>query len=162
MKYENGVYTHSTLEEGYDFYITDRYKRKYHFKIASFILGNQLVSEAWEVVDGKKDREPYIFQILSDFEEDEEYAEMLLKARIKKAVNKRYLKMINGKLQIGDNNVVCGRIDHLDSSEESVFNTQLVIDGRSVPIEKFVDMLEAYGSFNFKFEIFDPSDDIPE
>jgi hypothetical protein len=42
MKYIDGRYIHSTLDEGYDFDITDRYKRKYHFKIASFILGDKL------------------------------------------------------------------------------------------------------------------------
>ena len=98
MKYKDGVYTHSTMEEGYDFYITDRFKKKYHFKIASFLLGDLLASEAIEIVAGKKGREPYIFNKLFKFDVDEEY----------------------------------------------------------------VEMLDPYQSFNFKFEIFDPSDDIPD
>ncbi len=31
-----------------------------------------------------------------------------------------------------------------------------------ITIEKFVKMPDSYQSFNFKFEIFDPSDDIPD
>ena len=162
MKYKDGVYTHSTMGEGYDFYITDRYKRKYHFKIASFLLGDLLASEAIEVVEGKKGREPYIFNILSGWDADVESAELLLKAKIKKGINKRYLKIIDGNLQIGKNNTVAGRIDYLEDGEESVFGTQLVIDGKRITIEKFVAMLDAYHSFNFKIEIFDPSDDIPD
>lgn len=162
MKYKDGVYTHSTLEEGYDFYITDRFKKKYHFKIASFLLGDLLASEAIEIVDGKKGREPYIFNILSSFDTDEEYAEMLLKAKIKKGVDKRYLQTVDGNLNIGDNNVVSGRIDYFEDTGESMFSTQLVIDGKRITIEDFVALLDGYGSFNFKFEIFDPSDDIPD
>ena len=162
MKYKDGVYTHSTLEEGCDFYITDRFKKKYHFKIASFLLGDLLASEAIEVVEGKKGREPYIFNKLFKFDVDEEYAEMLLKAKIKKGINKRYLQTSDGDLHIGDNNVVSGRIDYLEDFEGSMLSTQFVIDGKRITIEKFVEMLDPYQSFNFKFEIFDPSDDIPD
>lgn len=162
MKYIDGRFIHSTLDEGYDFYITDSYKRKYHFKISSFILGDKLVSEAIEVVEGKRGREPYIFNVLSDFDADLESSELLLKARIKKGINRRYLKTIRGDLHFGDNNNAVGRIDYMEDAEDSVFSTQLVIDGRRITIEQFVSLLEPYHAFNFKLEIFDPSDDIPD
>ena len=72
MKYIDGVYTHSTLEEGYDFYIADRYKKEYHFKISSFQVPTGLLSEALEVVEEGKGREPQIFHLLSDSDADEE------------------------------------------------------------------------------------------
>jgi hypothetical protein len=50
----------------------------------------------------------------------------------------------------------------MEDAEDSVFNTQFVIDGKRITVEKFVAMLDAYQSFNFKLEIFDPSDDIPD
>ena len=162
MKYIYGKFTHSTLDEGYDFYIADRYKRKYHFKIASFILGDKLVSEAIEVVEGKRGREPYIFKVLSGFDADLESAELLLKAKIKKGINRRYLKTFHGSLHFGENHNAVGRIDYMKDAEDSVFSTQLIIDGRRITIEEFVSMLKPYQAFNFKFQIFDPSDDIPD
>lgn len=32
---DNNTITHSTLDEGYDFYVTDKWNKKYHFKIST-------------------------------------------------------------------------------------------------------------------------------
>jgi hypothetical protein len=64
----NTTITHSTLDEGSDFFITDHWGVKRHFKISSFLVGTGLQTETIEVVDNKNGREPYIFNILSDFD----------------------------------------------------------------------------------------------
>ena len=162
MKHINGVYTHSTLEEGYNFYITDRYKRKYHFKISSFHVPTGLLSEALEVVEGDKGREPHIFHILSDFDADEEYAEMRLKAKIKKGIDKRYLKKRDGKMTIKGLKGMGGRIDWTDNRSDTEFDHILVVDGKRVTIENFAEMIQMFGGFNFRLTFHDLCDDIPD
>ena len=84
MNSKKDTIIHGTLEEGYDFYITDNWNKKYHFKISTFSVPSGLLSEAIEVIDAKPENEPRIFHILSDFGADVEKSEMLLKAKIKK------------------------------------------------------------------------------
>jgi hypothetical protein len=43
--------THSTLDEGYDFFITDQWNKRHHYKIHTFSLGTRHLSEAIEVVE---------------------------------------------------------------------------------------------------------------
>jgi hypothetical protein len=74
------VFQHSTLDKGSDYFTTDKWRKKYHFRISSFPVPSGLLSEALEIVDENGNREPYTFSILSDFGEDEEYAELILKA----------------------------------------------------------------------------------
>lgn len=47
----NTTITHSTLDEGHDFFITDKWKKKHHFKIATFEVPTGLFSEAIEVIE---------------------------------------------------------------------------------------------------------------
>ncbi len=162
MKYIDGVHTHSTLEKGYDFYITDKYKRKYHFKISSFQVPTGLVSEALEVVEEGKGLEPNIFHILSDHDQDKEYAELLLKAKIKKGIDKRYLKKRDGKLTIKGLKGMGGRIDCTDNNLDTKFDHILVVDGKRVTVENFAEMIKMYGGFNFRLTFHDLSDDIPD
>lgn len=162
MKCEDGVYIQSTLEEGYDFHIVDKYKRKYHFKISSFHVPTGLVSEALEVVEEGKGLEPNIFHILSDHDEDVEYAEMLLKAKIKKEINKRYLKMRDGKLTIKGLQGMGGRIYCTDNNLDTAFDHILVVDGKRVTVENFAEMIKMFGGFNFRLTFHDLSDDIPD
>ena len=159
MKFENGSYVHSTLDEGYDFFITDKWKKKFHFRIATFPVPSGFLSEAIEVITDKKEREPYMFMVLSGFESDEEHSELLLKAKIKRGINRRYLMEKNGNLQIRDSRELRGRIDwtgnHLNSAFENIF----VIDGKRITIEQFVEMLQGSEGWNFRFTIHDMTDD---
>ena len=90
------TFTHSPLDDGYDFYITDRWKRSYHFKILTFPLPPNWLSVAVECVDENSDREPYTFEVLTDLETDIEKAELKLKAKIKKNINRRHVKIQRG------------------------------------------------------------------
>ena len=151
---------HSTLEEGYDFFITDKWNKKYHFKIATFEVPSGLLSEAFEVIDNNVNNEPRIFNVLSDFDSDIEKAELLLKEKIKKGINKRYLDYKDGNYSIGQDLEVAGRILWDDKLINSGFDYFFQIDNKKITIEKFIDMLKGVEGWNFKFQILDPSDDI--
>lgn len=158
---DNQTFTHDTLDEGYDFFITDRFKERHHFKISTFAVPSGLLSEAIEVIDPEPDKEPRSFCVLSDFGTDIEKAELLLKEKIKKGINQRHLYIEDGKLRIGDRQQLIGRIEWDGNSSEAGFNLIFVIDGRRVTIDTFVELLEGYEGWDFAFKIYDPTDDDP-
>lgn len=151
------VIIRSTLEEGYDFYIKDRWGKDYHFKISTFEVPSGLESEAIEVVN-EKDREPYLFQVLNDYDADIEHCELLLKAKIKDGINKRYLRKRDGRLEIGKSNMLRGRIEWNDDFSKTNFDTYFVVDGKRITMEDFVELLQPYAGFQFQFSIEDPCD----
>ncbi len=121
---DNNAIIHRILEEGYDFFITDKWNKKLHFKIATFVVPTGLLSEAYEVIDDKQDNVPRIFHVLSDFNSDKEKSELQLKEKIKKGINKRSLDYKNGNYMIGNDLKVEGRIlwdDKLINSEFEYF-----------------------------------------
>jgi len=106
---DDNTIVHSTLEEGYDFEITDKWNKKHRYKIATFEVPSGLLSEAYEVIDNNLDNEPRVFHILSNFGADIEKAELQLKEKIKKGINKRYLDYRDGNYSICDDLEVAGR-----------------------------------------------------
>ena len=159
MKNNNTV-VHSTLDEGYDFFITDNWNKKYHFKISTFDVPSGLFSEAFEVIDNKSDNEPRVYHILSDFGSDIEKAELKLKEKIKKGINKKYLNYADGKYSIGDDLKLAGRILWDDNLNNSKFDFFFQIDGKKITIEQFITLLESVEGWNFKFQVLDTTDDI--
>ena len=101
-----------------------------------------------------------MLDFLSDFEADIEEAELALKARIKRSINRKHLVEENGKLSIGKEEILRGRIEESDDHSDSQFARYFLIDGRRITIEQFVEMLEPYPTFGFKFQIYDPSENI--
>lgn len=156
------IITHNTLEDGYDYFTTDKWGKNYHFKISTFPVPSGLESEAIQVIEKEKGIEPYIFQVLDEFAEDKAELELLLKAKIQKGINKQYLKTINGRPVLGAEEALVGRIDYNDDYSDTSFESVLVIDGKRITMEQFIVMLQGVGGFNFKFSIHDPSDEIPE
>ena len=67
---DDGVVIHSTLESGEDLLLKDRWKREYHFKLATFELPSGLIAEAIEVK--KENLEGYHFKMMFDFYTDPE------------------------------------------------------------------------------------------
>lgn len=148
---------YSTLDQGYDHHVKDKWGREYHFKILSFSLGSRLFSEAREVIH-EKGREPYVFSVISDDAEEWDESENLLKHKILDGINKRFLKSEGGKLDIRDEGRLSGRIEWDQNVEDSVFELYFAIDGKRITMENFVRMLEPYCAFNFDFEIRDSSE----
>lgn len=157
---DNNTITHSTLEQGYDFFITDKWNNEKHFKIATFVVPSGLLSEAYEVIDSNLDDEPRVFHILSNFDSDIEKAELQLKEKIQKGINKRYLDNKDGSISIHDGLEVAGRILWDDNLDNSNFDYFFQIDGKKITIEKFIDLLKGVEGWNFKFQIIDTTDDI--
>lgn len=159
MEFNGESFTHSTLDDGYDFIITNKWNKKVHFKIDTFPVPSGLESQAIEVV--KNDSfEPYIFSILSGFDSGIEHSELLLKAKIKRGINRRYLEVEDGRLQISDEMELGGRISYNDSMNDTKFDKVFVIDGKRITVESFMQMLSPYEGFNFKLEIIDSADEI--
>jgi len=158
MKQDGNAFIHSTLDEGYDFFITDRWKKRRHFKISTFPLPVGFLSEAIEVVHGKG-KEPFMFSVISDFDVDVEQAELLLKAKIKKGINRRHLVQDGNRLWICDDRILRGRITSNDDFSDTRFDRMLIVDGRRITIEMFYLMLEEYEGWNFKLSIHDRTED---
>lgn len=157
---DNNTISHSTLDEGYDFFITDKWGNEKHFKIATFEVPSGLLSEALEVIKRNVDDEPRVFHILSNFDADLEKAELQLKEKIKKGINKRYLENNDGDISILDGLEVAGRILWDNNLNNSNFEYFFQIDGKKITIEKFIDLLKGVEGWNFKFQIIDTTDDI--
>lgn len=154
----NNIITHSTLDEGSDFLISDQWGVKHHFKISSFHVGTGLQTEAIEVIDYKNGREPYIFNILSDFDSDKEYAKLMMKEKIKRGINVRYMKSVDGNWQIGDELELSGRIDFNGDIETSFFDQMFVIDGQKITVEELMRMIGPYGGWSFHLKLNDDFD----
>jgi len=157
---DNNTIIHSTLDEGYDFFITDKWGNEKHFKIATFEVPSGLLSEAFEVIKSNIDDEPRVFHILSNFDSDIEKAELQLKEKIKKGINKRYLDYKDGDISILDGLEVAGRILWDDNLDNSNFDYFFQVDGKKITIEKFIELLKGVEGWNFKFQIIDTTDDI--
>ncbi len=148
---------HSTLESGNDLIVKDQWKRKYHFKIASFPVPTGLASEAIEV---KEDSSfGYTFNILSDFNTDTEVAEERLIKKIKRGINRRHLKKENGEWKIGQRDMLRGRIEWNDDFSDTGYDRVFVIDGKRITIEEFGRMFEPWEGWHFRFKILDHCDD---
>jgi hypothetical protein len=157
---DNNIIIHSTLDEGYDFFISDNWDNEKHFKIATFEVPSGLLSEAYEVIDSNLDDEPRVFHILSNFDSDIEKAELQLKGKIKKGINKRYLDNKDGNISICDGLEITGRILWDDNLDNSYFDYFFQVDGKKITIEKFIDLLKGVEGWNFKFQIIDTTDEI--
>ncbi|RPI00279.1 MAG: hypothetical protein EHM72_09690 [Calditrichaeota bacterium] len=161
MNYNNcnddKVFIHSTLESGEDFYIKDRWKRQYHFKIASFLVPPGIMIEALEV--RKDNSSGHQFRILSEWDADIDAATKKLETIIKNKINKRHLKRRHGQWEIEQYKTVEGRIEYINDPSRTEFDRVFVIDGNEISIEDFVKMLECYEGWSFQFKIVDSCDE---
>lgn len=155
---ENKTHIHSTLESGQDFIIEDQWKRRYHFRIASFLVTTGLAFEAIEI---KKDDSPvgYRFNQLFDLETDPKIAEQIFIKKIRKGLNQRHLKKSGSKWEIGKRDMLRGRIEWNDDFSDTDFDRVFIIDGKRITIEEFGGMFEPFEGFNFVFKIKDPYDE---
>ena len=67
------------------------------------------------------------------------------------------MEIEDGQLRIGDEQILRGKISCEDDASEA---TLFEIDGKRITVEKFVDMLQMYSGWNFKFQIFDSTDEL--
>ena len=158
MKEKNKTHILSTLESGHDIIIEDQWKRKYHFRIASFLVQTGLSFEAIEVINDESSI-GYTFNQLFDNQTDPEIAKQIFIEKIRKGLNQRHLKKSGSKWEIGKKDILRGRIEWNDDLSDTAFDRVFVIDGKRITIEEFVGMFEPFEGFNFIFKIKDPYDD---
>lgn len=144
------------LKEGYDFFITDKWGKEYHFKIISFDVPSGKLSVAIEVAEETETYHPRKIEVLSDYDVDIEFAELQLKAKIKNEINQKSLKVnTEGFLEIKED---CFQGVILADWEMDISEPLFSVDGNKITAQQFSKMLSPYGNFKFRFEIIDPSE----
>ncbi|HEX3019172.1 MAG TPA: hypothetical protein VHP36_02675 [Chitinispirillaceae bacterium] len=153
MKTNSDVFIRNTLTEGTDFFIKDDFHKDYHFKIASFPIPAGLLSEAIELTGNASPG--YTFNLISTFDTDVEYAELLLKEKIKKGINQKYhSNLINRKLI--EKKSLCGRIESHHGDLNSKYHKALLVENTRLTIEEFAELIDQLKGFDFEFRIKDP------
>ena len=118
------------LESGEDHFITDQWGREYHFKIGGFPYPTGPFIKALEV---REDNEPgYVFSIESESADGYFDAEEKLLKKIRRGLNRRYLKKEDGRWWIGAKDMLRGRIDSNDDFSDTEFSRTFFIDGRGL------------------------------
>ncbi len=144
------------LKDGYDFFITDRWGKDYHFKIISFDVHRGMLSVADEVAKETDNYCPRHIELLSDNDVDIEVAELRLKAKVKKEINLKSLRMNDdGGMEI-KNDCLQGVI--LADWDMNISEPLFSVDGKKVTAQELSKMLSPYCAFKFKLEIIDPSE----
>ena len=133
---------------------TDSVGKSHQFQFRTRLTGQHISLEAFELDEGAP--AGYQFQILADPEEDvfEVLARMV--ERIRRTLSRTHLVNEGHGIQIAEQ-TVRGHID-CDLSEGDS-RPLLVIDGREVSWDEMGRMLMAFEGWNFKMELFDPSDE---
>ncbi len=152
MKINSDVFIRNTLLEGYDFFIKDEFHKEYHFKIASFPIPAGLLSEAIEIT--ANDSPGYTFNQISSFNADVEYAELLLKEKIKKGINQKYHSNIINR-QLIEKKSLCGRIESHYGDLNTKYHKALLVENTRLTIEEFAELIDQLKGFEFEFRIKD-------
>jgi hypothetical protein len=137
----------------------DGVEHEFHF--ATQLIGDRVAIDAREVKDG----EPingYEFQVIG-FEPEGEIFELLgkLLEKMRRALSRKHLEEREFGLGIADHYTVRARID-CDLDAEDGFGDRrplVVIDGKPVSWDHFGHMLMTFEGFQFKMEIYDPSEE---
>lgn len=126
--------------------------KEHEFSFATRLNGTQVSIEAYEA-----DCDPgYEFQVLGDPYEAQKLFKKLV-GKMKRALSYQHLEKINGRLSISDANVIRGRFDW--DEEEDGHVPSLVIDGKKIKWEEFGHILTCVEGWQFKIQIFDPSEE---
>jgi hypothetical protein len=126
---------------------------QFHFRTR--LLGDIVSLDAFELRDGNPGG--YEFQLIGKPEDDQFALLGKMVQKIRETLAVKYIKSSNYGLQIADQ-LVKGKID-CDLSEAERMPL-LLIDGQEVTWEAFGQMLMSFEGWQFKLEIFDPSDDV--
>lgn len=146
----------SPLKDGYDFYISDKWGKEYHFKIITFDVPVGKLSVAVENAKETDDYHPRKVEVLSDIDVDIEYAELQLKAKIKQEINHKSLIMNDkGYFKVKGNSLE-GVI--LADSNMDVSEPMFSVDGNKITARDLNKLLSPFCSFKFRLDIIDPSE----
>jgi hypothetical protein len=135
--------------------IDDCTGQKHEFHFRTRLMGHIVSIEAFELQNGSPGG--YMFQQVADPEEDLFALVGRLIQKVRRALAVKHVKDDELRLQIIDQ-TVRGRIE---SDMDAVARIPLVVvDGREISWETFGEMLMTFEGWQFKVEIFDPSDEV--
>lgn len=125
---------------------------KHVFYIATRLLGDRVAVEAY-----KEEADPgYRFKVVGEAKEVQKAFQKLL-GKMRRALNWRHLVEEEGRLTLADDLKVRGRFEWDDETDGKL--PLLVIDGKTVTWHDFGRILMTYEGWQFKLEIYDPSDE---
>ena len=127
---------------------------KFHFKTR--LLGDIVSLEAFELREGNP--ADYKYQLIGDPEDDLFALLGRLIQKIRRTLSVKHIRDAEYGLQIVEE-TVRGRIEWDDDEDGRV--PLMVVDGREISWEEFGQMLMSHEGWQFKLEIFDPSDELP-
>jgi len=136
--------------------LTDCAGNTHHFHFRTRLLGPGVAVDALEIRDGQPGG--YQFQVIGDPEGDLLTLLARLIEKIRRALSVKHIREGEHGVQIGDNQVVRGRIKW-DAAEEGRV-PMLVIDGREFSWDEFGRMVMTFEGWQFKMEIRDKSEEL--
>ncbi|MCW3789395.1 DUF7713 domain-containing protein [Plebeiibacterium sediminum] len=144
------------LKDGYDFFITDKWEKEYHFKIITFDVPSGKLSIAVEDAEETDNYYPRKMEVLSDYDVDIEAAELRLKAKVKNEINQKSLRMNDkGNFVVKDNSLQ-GVV--LADWGMDISKPLFSVDGKKISAQQLSRLLSPYCSFKFRLEIIDPNE----
>jgi hypothetical protein len=137
---------------------SDEIEHRFHF--LHRLQGHIQTIESFELAEGSPGG--YEFSVIGDPEEDLFELFTKLYERMKRALNKKHIYRDEGtrSWQISDKDIVHGQISCEHDSSDFDRTPLVIIDGKEISWEDFGQMLMTYEGFNFKFQIFDRSDEM--
>ncbi len=134
--------------------ITDCAGETHQFHFRTRLFGSGVALDAFELREGNP--AGYRFQIVGDPQDDSFALLGRLIQKIRRTLSVKHLEDDGIGLHIADQ-TVRGRIEWDDSQDGHV--PLIVVDGREISWEEFGRMLMTFEGWQFKLEIFDPSDE---
>jgi hypothetical protein len=122
------------------------------FYIVTRLLGDEISIEAYE-----EGAEPgYRFHVHGEAEDVQKLFRKLL-GKMRCALTRQHLVKDHGRLEVSDDLTVRGRFEWDDETDGQL--PLLVIDGNAVTWDKFGRILMTFEGWQFKIEIYDPSEE---
>ena len=134
--------------------MVDHTGERHEFHFQTRLLGDVVALDAFELRDGNP--AGYRFQVVGHPDDDVLALLGRLIEKMRRALSVQHLTEGEYGLQIADRTVL-GRIEWDDSEVERT--PLIVVDGQEISWEDFGRMLMTFEGWQFKLEIFDPSED---
>jgi hypothetical protein len=135
--------------------LTDCAGEEHQFHFQTRLLGGIVSLEAFELREGNP--AGYKYQLIGDPEEDLFALLGRLIQRIRKALSVKHVEDGKCGIQIIES-TVRGRIEWDEDEDGRV--PLMIVDGREISWDEFGQMLMGLEGWQFKLEIFDPSDEV--
>lgn len=140
----------------------DGQQHKFEFTVQ--LMGDELVLKAHE--DTRDDVCAYEFSMVGEYEDGLFSLFSRLYERMINTLNTRHIykdpETGQWLVQAGDGgeDIIRGRIEPDTDMDDSIETPLIIIDGKKISWKEFGKMLMTFEGFNFKLQIYDPSDEM--